>query len=225
MSEIKVDFSGLPLSERESEILLLAADGLTDKEISERIGIAEGSVRTYWDRTRHKMSARSRSEAIAKALRQAYEAALRELGETQEWARIMVECSQDYAIFRTDPEGKLLTWNPGVAALLYYSQEEFVGKNISIIFTEQDLQAEADVQERRVADATGRSVDARWHVRRDGVKIWVEGTLVALMRNGKTIGYAKIMQDRTEEYQAKREVERLLRLNKLPETEPDPPMD
>jgi PAS domain S-box-containing protein len=227
MAEVKVNFSRLPLSERESEILLLAAEGLTDKEISDRLGVSDGSIRTYWDRVRSKLQAKSRGEAIAKSLREAYEAALRELAETQEWARIMVECSRDYAIFRTDAEGKIMTWNPGVTDVLYYNEKEFVGMDIAKLFTEADQLAGMPEQERATAIDTGRSIDARWHVRRDGVKIWIEGTLVALWSQDKRlIGFAKIMQDRTGEYQAKEMVRRLTAERALEHgvtPDPDPP--
>lgn len=222
MSKVKVDFSSLPLSERESEILMCAADGLTDKQISERLGVAEGSIRTYWDRVRHKMGAKSRGEAIAKALREAYDAALRKLAEAQEWSRIMVECSHDYAIFRLDPAGVIMSWNPGVLEVLRYTEEDFVGKNVAILFTEADRVAKMPEEERRIAIQTGRAVDARWHMRADGVKIWVEGTLVALW-DGHLIGFAKILQDRTEEYQLKDEVKRLTGLTaSLAGAQPDP---
>lgn len=61
------------LSEREQEVLLLAADGLTDKEIAKRLEIGAKTVRTYWDRMRAKLSASSRTQCLAMALREAYE--------------------------------------------------------------------------------------------------------------------------------------------------------
>jgi PAS domain S-box-containing protein len=214
MAEVKVNFAVLPFSERESQILLHAADGLTDKQIAAELGVAAGTIRTYWERLRRKVDARSRGEAIARALRDGFEATLKELAQAQEWSRIMIECSRDYAIFRTDPAGKILSWNPGVTQLLYYSQEEFIGQNISMLFTEVDNAAGMPQMERDVAIQTGRSIDDRWHVRRDGVKVWVEGTLVSLFDGGLE-GFAKILQDRTEEYQAKLEVQRLLELTPI----------
>lgn len=57
-----------PLTERQTQIVRCAAEGLTDKEISRMIGISEGTLRTYWGRLRTRFDARSRTEVIAKAL-------------------------------------------------------------------------------------------------------------------------------------------------------------
>lgn len=67
------------LSDREREVLFLAAEGLTDKEIASRLNIGPKTVRTYWDRMRHKLNAASRTQALATALRGAYE----ELAESE----------------------------------------------------------------------------------------------------------------------------------------------
>lgn len=60
--------SGKPLSKRQREIVELVAQGLTDKEVALKLGLAEGTLRTYWDRLRRRYDARSRSEVIAKAI-------------------------------------------------------------------------------------------------------------------------------------------------------------
>lgn len=57
-----------PLSRRQAQIVNLAAAGHTDKEIAVITGVSVGTLRTYWDRLRHRYDARSRSEVIAKAL-------------------------------------------------------------------------------------------------------------------------------------------------------------
>jgi PAS domain S-box-containing protein len=75
------------LSEREREVLFLAADGLTDKEIAQHLGIGPKTVRTYWDRMRAKLGAASRTQALAMALRSAYD----ELAQREARYRQIVE--------------------------------------------------------------------------------------------------------------------------------------
>jgi DNA-binding CsgD family transcriptional regulator len=58
------------LSQRELEVLDLAAKGCTDKEISKELGIGVGTVNTYWTRIRGKLGTSSRAEAIALVERQ-----------------------------------------------------------------------------------------------------------------------------------------------------------
>lgn len=58
---------GPALTRREHEILRLVALGCTNNEIAQRLGLAANTVKTYWQRALHKLSARNRAEAIARA--------------------------------------------------------------------------------------------------------------------------------------------------------------
>ena len=51
---------------REEQVLVLAAGGLTDKEIAIRLGISPDTVGTYWRRVLAKYQASSRTECFAK---------------------------------------------------------------------------------------------------------------------------------------------------------------
>ena len=56
-----------PLTEREQEILLLAASGKTSKEISKVLFLSSGTVRNYMSEILQKLEAKNKIEAIAKA--------------------------------------------------------------------------------------------------------------------------------------------------------------
>jgi DNA-binding NarL/FixJ family response regulator len=62
--------SGGVLSVRETEILLLAARGFSNREISKNLHIAEATVRRHLANTYSKMEVNSRSEATRMALRE-----------------------------------------------------------------------------------------------------------------------------------------------------------
>jgi DNA-binding CsgD family transcriptional regulator len=53
---------------REEQVLVLAAAGLTDKEIAVRLGISPDTVGTYWRRVLARYAAASRTECVAKYL-------------------------------------------------------------------------------------------------------------------------------------------------------------
>jgi two-component system CheB/CheR fusion protein len=53
--------------------------------------------------------------------------------------------------------------------------------------------------EREVAVAAGCSEDNRWHVRKDGGRIWVNGSLSALREGGQLVGFAKVISDKTSQ--------------------------
>jgi DNA-binding CsgD family transcriptional regulator len=54
---------------REAEVLSLAADGLTDKEVADRLKVSQGTVRTYWNRIRKKLGATTRAQAVGSFVR------------------------------------------------------------------------------------------------------------------------------------------------------------
>jgi DNA-binding CsgD family transcriptional regulator len=53
------------LAPRHREIVALAGQGYTDKEIALKLDIGEATVRTYWNRLRVRFGARSRTEVVA----------------------------------------------------------------------------------------------------------------------------------------------------------------
>jgi PAS domain S-box-containing protein len=110
----------------------------------------------------------------------------------------MIGGVRDFAIFATDTDGRILSWNPGVGHLLGYEEAEWVGLHGSIIFTPEDRERGADRQEMETAEHEGRALDERWHVRRDGTRLWSSGLLMAL-RDGEGLlrGYSKMLRDAT----------------------------
>ncbi len=56
-----------PLSEREREILRLVANGLTNREIADRLALAEGTVKNYVTVILGKIGARDRTQAAVRA--------------------------------------------------------------------------------------------------------------------------------------------------------------
>jgi DNA-binding CsgD family transcriptional regulator len=59
------DLSGGRLTPRQAQILALAANGLSDKEIAKRLGVTHRTVRTHFEKLFHDRGIRNRSQAIA----------------------------------------------------------------------------------------------------------------------------------------------------------------
>ena len=57
------------LSLRRHELLVLASEGLADKQISYRLSISEHTVRNHWQHIFNRLQANNRTEAVAKAMR------------------------------------------------------------------------------------------------------------------------------------------------------------
>jgi DNA-binding NarL/FixJ family response regulator len=58
-----------PLSERETEVLRLLAQGLSNREIAERLFLAEGTVKNYVSTIISKLQANDRTQAAILALK------------------------------------------------------------------------------------------------------------------------------------------------------------
>ena len=118
--------------------------------------------------------------------------------DSKELFRLVAENVSDFAVFMTDLDGLVVSWNPGVERLLGYSEEEWVGQHASVIFTPEDREREVPAQEMGTALRDGRAEDVRWHLRRDGSRFWANGLLMLLRdERGRARGFAKIMRDET----------------------------
>jgi DNA-binding NarL/FixJ family response regulator len=58
------------VSLRRREILVFAGQGLLDKQISDKMGITESTVRNHWQHIFSQLNVSNRTEAVTKALRQ-----------------------------------------------------------------------------------------------------------------------------------------------------------
>jgi PAS domain S-box-containing protein len=136
------------LSDRESEVLNLAAEGATDKEIARLLSISTATVGTYWARMRAKLGISGRTAIVARVLRarrteeslaakheaelhrriaisakrteeQCLEVAVRALAEI-EWAPI--------PLIALDLLGRIEIWNQAASRALGYAADDVMGK-------------------------------------------------------------------------------------------------
>jgi PAS domain S-box-containing protein len=125
--------------------------------------------------------------------------------------RLLIESLQDYAVIMQDDDGNVTSWNIGAERMLGYSEEEILGRSARIFFTPEDQARGEFEREIRMARQTGRSNDDRWHVRKDGSRLFVMGMMIGLRDDqNRQIGLAKIMRDVTDRQLANAERERLL---------------
>jgi PAS domain S-box-containing protein len=128
------------------------------------------------------------------------------LRRSEERLRLLVASIEDYAIFSTDPEGRVESWNAGAERAFGYTEKEILGRNMEIIFTPEDSAAGAPEEELRMARETGRAADERWHIRKDGSRFYASGVLTQ-MSGGSMKGYVKVARDLTEQNQAAQALE------------------
>ena len=73
--------------------------------------------------------------------------------------RSLIESVHDYAILMLDPQGIIVTWNPGAERIKGYSADEIIGQHFSVFYPAEDLQAGKPEFELAVATRIGGTCD------------------------------------------------------------------
>ena len=122
-------------------------------------------------------------------------AAEEELRRSEQRMQMVADSMRDYAIVTMDARGTIVTWSAGAERIFGYAPDEVVGEPFGLIFTEEDRAAGVPAEELVEARERGRADDDRWHVSKDGRRIYCSGITTPL---GDGInGYAKIARDFT----------------------------
>ena len=125
------------------------------------------------------------------------------LYETEEKFRLLVEGAPDYAMFLLDTENNITYWSGGAETVFGWTPEEAIGRKGSLIFVEEDLATGGDQEELAIALREGSAPDRRWHVRKDGTRLWLDGFMRRLNHDDGTLrGFAKIAREATEQKMA-----------------------
>lgn len=120
------------------------------------------------------------------------------LRASEERFRAIVETATDYAIFTIDPDGRIETWPRGAELVFGWTAEEAVGQPVEMTFTPEDRKAGAPQRERQEARDTGQARDVRWHLRKDGSRVFIEGAVRPLHGPDNLLkGFVKVGQDVT----------------------------
>ncbi|MFH0793576.1 MAG: PAS domain S-box protein [bacterium] len=117
--------------------------------------------------------------------------------------RLLVDAVRDYAIVILDPQGIVLTWNPGAEAIKGYKAAEIIGKHFSRFYPPEAVERGLPQKELKVAVEQGRYEDESWRVRKDGTRFWANVVFTALRDpSGKLVGFGKLTRDLTERKKA-----------------------
>jgi PAS domain S-box-containing protein len=134
----------------------------------------------------------------------------RDLRESEERFRLLVEGVKDYAILMLDPNGRVLSWNLGAERIKGYGVDEIIGRHYSIFYPAEDVSAGKPEINLRKAAAEGRIEDEGWRVRKDGSRFWADVVITALRNpDGSLRGFAKITRDVTDRKRAEDSVREL----------------
>jgi two-component system CheB/CheR fusion protein len=128
--------------------------------------------------------------------------------ESDERFRLLVDGARDFAMFLLDPDNRITFWSIGAERVFGWAESEVLGQSGGLIFTPEDR--ERGEVEREIASALrdGRAEDRRWHLKKDGTRLFVDGALIRLDGDGHPRGFVKIGRDATAQREASEEVRR-----------------
>lgn len=124
--------------------------------------------------------------------------------------RLVADSTRDYAIVTMDKAGLVTSWNKGAEAMFGHTEPQALGQHFRLLFTPEDRASGQPERELTTALQEGRALDERWHLRRDGSRLYCSGITTPLL-DGPHSGFAKIARDLTERQLLDRQRDELLR--------------
>ena len=132
----------------------------------------------------------------------------RKLRNSEERLRLVIDAATDYAIFTTDLERRITSWSKGAENIFRFSAEEAIGMCADVLWTPDDREKREQEKEVDTALAAGCANDERWHLRSDGSRVFLNGSVhpLPLDEEGRQRGVIKIARDETARHVAASEL-------------------
>jgi len=108
-----------------------------------------------------------------------------------------------------DSAGAITGWNQGAELMFGYAESEVAGQHFRLLFVPEDRASCQAEEELRQAQAHGRAIDERWHLRKDGSRFFASGITSTFVEGGAP-AFAKIARDLTERQRMEKQQAELL---------------
>jgi PAS domain S-box-containing protein len=147
-------------------------------------------------------------QAVARALedrdrRAARERAERELRESEEKFRLLVEGARDFAIVMLDPDGLVTHWNAGAERIHGWRAGEILGQPLARFFVPDEVAHGVPESALELAATAGRYEAQGRRMRRDGSTFWADTVITGLHHpSGELRGFAAVTRDISEQRRA-----------------------
>ena len=111
----------------------------------------------------------------------------------------MLDALTDQAVVKLGPDGQVVHWSRSAQAMTGYGADEIVGRQLSLLRTEEDRQAGFVDQELAAVRDEGRREFQSWWVRKSGERFLAHATLTAVADGS---GFVTVLRDVTESARA-----------------------
>lgn len=118
------------------------------------------------------------------------------LHDTAHHLSLFVEGLRDYSVVTLSPDGTIMSWNAGAAAIKGYEADEVVGRHFSLFYTPADIAAEKPALALQEAATKGRFEDTGPRVRKDGGAFSANVVVTPIVAgDGRLLGFGTITRD------------------------------
>ncbi|MCC2680083.1 MAG: sensor histidine kinase, partial [Pseudobdellovibrio sp.] len=139
------------------------------------------------------------SSMAQKMMNQRIVTANQTLVSSEEKFRLLVDAVKDYAIFMLNTKGEVTTWNAGAQRISGYSQDEVIGRHMSMFYTQTDIDANTADWELNLAKETGHFEGEGKRLRKDGTWYWASIVIAPLFDENRNLtGFSKVTRDITQ---------------------------
>lgn len=143
----------------------------------------------------HDLRARERAESALRA--------------SEERFRRMID-SIDYSILLLDPQGRVVSCNPGAERLTGYTAAEMIGEPLARFHPPESVRGGLPGRELQEAEAGGHYEDEGWRVHKDGSRFWASVTIsVVRGADGRLLGFVKVTRDHSRRRESEEQIRRL----------------
>ncbi len=116
-------------------------------------------------------------------------------------------------ILLIDEDGTIIAINPAFSECFGYQQNEIEGKNIAMLFTEEDQRKGLPVKELKTVLSKGQASDNNYMVSKDKTITWVSGESVLVKNDEGKITIVKVIQNIDQQKKSEIELELLNEFN------------
>ena len=131
------------------------------------------------------------------------------LHQSEQHFRLLVEAAHDHAMYMLSPEGVVVSWNGAAQRITGYSAEEILGRDSSIFYSAEDVDAGRPQLALEIALAEGRYEEEGWRTRKDKSAFWANVIINPVRdEDARLLGFAQVTRDMTERRRAREELRR-----------------
>ena len=109
--------------------------------------------------------------------------------------RAFSDTVHDHALIMLNPQGQVISWNPGAGLIAGYRSEEIIGRPFSLFYMAEDVESAIPERELALAAREGRYQEEGWRVRKDGSNFWASAVLTPLRSADQLVGYVCAIRD------------------------------